>query len=351
MQTTKNSAIERLKNGSRFWQEGASLTVRVLRNPDTIRRFFYFLSRGVGRVDRVLRLKLIETHNMREIKSLLRRHEPITFVSSYARSGNTWMRYLLSDVLLQNAGYDTSTKLKVHPDAIIPDFYRSRVAARDLTVPTPGVLIKIHDSFGELTHRFWAGSQADSSFQKCRHLYLFRSPEDALVSFYQYHVREDFWLDKSVRDAKPYEVDAFCRGALPGWIDHVSGYLDAASNGVPIYFTSYEQLLNGTKEVLGDVLKWIGVPHTQAMLERAALNMQFTKLKATDARDIGHHGRSGAGSTHLQPATIDYIRENTRDLITRLNRKANFSPPAHSASKVESNESPAVMAFADSRAA
>jgi hypothetical protein len=58
------------------------------------------------------------------------------------------------------------------------------------------------------------------------------------------------------------------------------------------------------------------------MLERAVSNMQFEKLKATDARDIGNHGRSGAGSMQLSGATIEVIRASTAQLVKRMDRHA-----------------------------
>jgi hypothetical protein len=280
------------------------------------------LAEGIAPVRQVMRLKLIEAHNMREIKNLLGEGVPITFITSYPRSGNTWMRYLLSDVFLQIHGHDTDTKLAVHPDEIIADFYRSRVAERNTAVRTPGVLLKSHDSFEELQARFWGKRDRRApSFQRCRHLYLYRSPEDALVSLYHYILRENLAGDGATRRGRS-DIDAFCRQSLPGWIEHLSGYLAAAEDGVPIYFASYEQLLADPITVLGRTLQWMGVPHSGSMLKRAAMNMQFQKLKSTDARDIGNHGCSGAGSIQLKASTIEFIRASTAQLVERANRRA-----------------------------
>ncbi len=176
---------------SRLCFEGFRLGFRLLK-PETMRWIPRLITEGLGPVRHVIGLKLIEAHNMREIKNLLADDVPITFVTSFPRSGNTWMRYLLSDVFLQIHGIDTDTKLPIHPDEIIADFYRSRVALRNKAVRTPGVLLKSHDSFKELQERFWGKDcRNTSSFQRCRHLYLYRSPEDALVSLYHYVLREN----------------------------------------------------------------------------------------------------------------------------------------------------------------
>ena len=187
-QTNSRSVVERFKQGRRLCGEAVRLSVGVLRDPKMPRRFFYFLFNGLAW--KILRLKYIEIQNMRELKNLLLQNHPVTFVTSYYRSGNTWMRYLLSDVLLQKHGVRTTTKLAVHPDDIICDFGNGLVAARDTSVQTPGLLLKIHDSYLELRRRFSKGDpEVAASFKKCRYLYLFRAPEDALLSFYQMHLR------------------------------------------------------------------------------------------------------------------------------------------------------------------
>ncbi len=324
--------VEGIKQRARLYQECFRLGLRLV-NPKTMRWIPRLLAEGVGPLRRVTRLKFIEAHNMREIKNLLGQGVPITFITSFPRSGNTWMRYLLSDVFLQNHGIDTNTKLAVHPDEIIADFYCSRVALRNTAVRTPGVLLKSHDSFEQLRKRFWGNRhRTEQSFQRCRHLYLYRSPEDALVSLYHYDMRENVAGTHASGRDQP-EIDLYCREALPGWVGHLSGYLAAAESGVPIYFASYEQLLADPNKVLGEVLQWLGVPHSGSILERAALNMQFQKLKATDARDMGNNGRSGAGSIELKASTIELIRKSTSHLVERANRRpgppltpAEFSP-------------------------
>jgi len=61
------------------------------------------------------RRMFIQGFNNSELARLVRNHTPVTFVCSYARSGNTWMRYLLSDIRLQNEGLETSTNHASRP--------------------------------------------------------------------------------------------------------------------------------------------------------------------------------------------------------------------------------------------
>jgi hypothetical protein len=259
----------------------------------------------------------VQAHNAREIGRLLNDGQQVTFVSSFARSGNTWVRYLLSDILLQNHGVETATELAVHPDEMIPDFYCEMIAKRNREIPTPGLLVKTHDVFGTLLQKF-GNHVAPAPDGSCRHLYIYRTPEDSLVSFYHLQLRE-----KYVKGRNGLDIDGFCLDATDEWIAHVSSYLSASESGASIFFASYDQLLKTPETVLIDMLQWLGVRHTSAAVTRAVENMRFGKLQALEARDLQDKtpvfrmGRNGSGSSELKGATVTEIRRRTDDLLAK----------------------------------
>ena len=176
---------------SGFLQGGIGSALRLLFNTSNFRHFPRLLREGPSPL---LRLA-IQAHNTVEIMRLLREGQPLHFVSSFPRSGNTWIRYLLADVFLQNHGVPTSTELPVHPDKIVPDFYCHWIARRAAAGLPPIVMVKTHDTFRQLQERFGrvrlrpgsGASAAAAPFCACKHVYLYRSPEDALVSLFHYH--------------------------------------------------------------------------------------------------------------------------------------------------------------------
>jgi hypothetical protein len=314
--------------------ESVSPALRTLVDPQTLAQLPRLFQEGFGPVRRMI----IQSHNIREILRRLQNGERITFVTSFPRSGNTWMRFLLSDVFLQNHGIETATDLKVQPDGIIADFYCDWIARRNQDVSTPGVLVKTHDVYDILRRRFVGAGLKESraafnpaaAFQTCRHLYLFRPPEDSLVSLF--HLTADPWRHYLRRkcvnhDGAGMGIDAFCLETLHGWISHASGYLAAADEGIPIWFISYDQLREDTPAILGEILRWLGVSHSAATVGRAASNMAFTKLKAFEARTLAgrsplfRRGRDGSGRMDLKPETLLQIRERTGDLLERLRER------------------------------
>jgi hypothetical protein len=270
-------------------------------------------------------------HNSAEITRLLHRGRPLVFVASFPRSGNTWVRYLLADVFLQIRGVETTTELPVHPDRIVPDFYCNWIARRETALPSPAVFVKIHDSFGRLQERFGgvlprggvAGSGASASFRRCKHVYIYRSPEDALVSLYHF-----FAAQRQFKAQTTDGIDAFCLTWLAQWEENLGGYLRAAEEGFPVLFVPYELVLQYPAEIVGRLLHWLGVEHEGKMVERAVSNMQFSKLQALEASTrtneevfFFRRGCQGSGRSELQETTMNIIQERTAHLMEQAHAR------------------------------
>jgi hypothetical protein len=310
-----------------FWQ-GAVPAVRLLTRPSTLVQLPRLFREGFGPARRLL----IQAHNNREIARMLREQKPITFLCCFARSGNTWMRYLISDVLLQNAGVETTTKLPVDPGAIIPTYYAYLIARRNASVQLPSCLIMTHHTIPMLETRVCN----DPAIRKCRFLYLFRTPEDALVSQFHLHLREKF-----IRSNCGGDIDRFCIEFLPGWLESVSTTLDALDLGTDMHLVSYSDLLRQPDVVLGETLQWLGVSHTSEKVARAVSNMEFGKLremekgiggefrpypgrpdgaKTEDSRiPFFRRGQDGSGARELKVETLTEIRAATELLLARAN--------------------------------
>ena len=303
---------EQTTRARRSWA-GCGPTLRLFFQASNLRQLPRLLREGPRPIINLF----VQAHNTLAINRLLRENWQVNFVSSFPRSGNTWMRHLLADVFEQCHGMETSTELPVHPDKIIPDYYCHWIARRDVTIPTPGVFVKSHESFRQLQNRFGALP----TFRGSKNIYLYRSPEDALVSLFHYHDKQKHLQNKTAGG-----IDAFCREWLPLWEENIASYLAAAEEGYPVLFVPYELLLQYPVEVLSNLLRWLGARHDGAIVERAISNMQFSKLQAAETRNslseeafFFRKGCKGAGQAELQSATMDLISERTTRLIEQAN--------------------------------
>lgn len=293
-------------------RQGAAPAIRLLARPSTLAQIPRLFGEGLGPARRML----IQAHNNREMARMAREQAPVTILSSSARSGSTWMCYLLCDVLLQNQGVETTTQLPIDPDSIIVHYYAKLIARRDKSVQTPGCLIRTHNLIPQVQEQIGG----DPGVRKWRYLYLYRNPEDALVSTFHLYRREKY-LSSRFR----HDIDLFCLDFVPGWIGHVKSFLDALDEGIEVHLVSYDELLRQTTAVLSETLRWLGIPHTEASVARADSNMQFGKLKAMEAKTLDgrlpffRRGNEGSGTVELKPETLSKIRDATQHLMARAN--------------------------------
>ena len=218
----------------------------------------------------------------------------IIYLASYPRSGNTWMRYLIADIMLQQMGYQTATKLPFPAAALIPDMHLPDET--DIKLSLPVHLIKTHNEYSE---------------QQKKSLYIFRNPADSLVSFYYFHLRYPK-LKAMVSDG----VDAFCLRKIEEWCMHIISYIKAKEKmGKSIMFVSYENMHNGLSSILKSALNFINLPFDRDIVERAINNHTFKRHQTNERLGTEYlnkffrKGQCGNGEQELSENVVEIIKE------------------------------------------
>jgi hypothetical protein len=323
MTGNKSAANGHAKASSLGLLAGAfNLACRRIAQPPVLSQLPRVFSEGTAPVRRLI----AEARNHEEIRGLLGSGTDVTFISSFFRSGNTWTRFLLADILLQNRGIETSTADSGRISQIVPDIYADFVARRDVT-PNEPALVKTHEGFDTVRRCVLGrnGRPAGESNGKgtVRLLYLYRKPEDVLVSFYHFRLLQSPVVGRWVG------VESFCRSQFPAWKNHVSSYLEAADYGMEVFFMSYERLLEEPAAALGLMLRWIGIGHTAEKMDRAVANMRFENLRALEDQQSKNNGerffrngRSDTGAGELSAESTSWIRESAAPLLARAEERA-----------------------------
>jgi FkbM family methyltransferase len=229
----------------------------------------------------------------------------LTYLASYPRSGNTWMRYLIADIMLQQMGYQTDTKLPFPAAAIIPDMHLPNET--DIALSPPVHLIKTHNEYSE---------------QQEKVLYLFRNPADSLVSYYYFHLR---YPDQKAMVSDG--VDAFCLRKIEAWCRHIHSYIKATEKMEKrIMFVSYENMHNGLSSILERVLNFINLPFDNSIVERAVNNHTFKKHHANE--NIGkkffnnffRKGECGYGDKELSENVLENVYQKAMPLYRQAKK-------------------------------
>jgi len=203
------------------------------------------------------------------------------FVTSWPRSGNTWMRYMLF-----NALYPGQPGGLLEINQVIPSIYhglfRERLRALE---PNPYRLFKTHEPFRPY---FLAGKT----------VYIVRDGRDAILSFYDY---------RRHMDGLKLPFAAFVRRSLTRrfgygpWQNHVKGWL-AHRDHPNVLILTYERMLADPAAALRQTLAHFGITVADDVIEQAVgmasvdrVNHGFEELARSGGRQYSGGLGGGAG--------------------------------------------------------
>lgn len=216
------------------------------------------------------------------------------FLVSYPRSGNTWTRYLLLDVILFGR---PDLEVPSHPGSLVPDLHIQPLAN------------EAQVRFGLARRIFKSHNIRDVRGQRLA--YLFRNPVDALISYYHFHLRHE-----SLRALAAEGPDAFCLRMLPGWCEHQRLGLEAhTARPSEVHFACYEMLKKNPVDELRKFAAFFHLPATEKVLADAVAKNAFEhwkkaeqqKPQSDDATPFFRKGEVGGGRSELREETVATI--------------------------------------------
>lgn len=183
------------------------------------------------------------------------------FVASYPRSGSTWLRFLLLELLTRDdeAGFDSVNQM-------IPD------VGGQLGCPPflddGGRLIKTHEAYRR-------------DYRKA--VYLVRDVRDVVISEYEY---------ENANERISEDFDAFVMLSLKGrvngygaWRDHVASWVDSplAAEG-RLLVVKFEEMKANTEDALAGILAFLGVNRDRAAIRQAIADNNLPRMKEKEDR-------------------------------------------------------------------
>lgn len=243
------------------------------------------------------------------------RHRGLTrndvFVATYPRSGSTWLRFMLFEMLTQSdAEFDAVNR---H----IPDVGGQHNAMALL--PNQGRLIKTEQPF-----RPHYG----------RAIYIVRDARDVALSEYAYQTAQG-WISCSFNDFLKRFVSGTAN-QYASWEEHTRSWIDSPLNARgDLMIVFYPELKRNTESTLSRIAEFLNVEVPAQVIRNAIQNNTLRNMRKKEDRapQIGYDpqtksipeekrfvrmGAVGGWRERLSPAQAEYLQRNTSTMLVRL---------------------------------
>jgi hypothetical protein len=199
---------------------------------------------------------------------------PITWLASYPKSGNTWLRFLLANII---HGGMPATSLGV--SKLVHDIHQPKVPFEP--ADPEQLFIKTH--FARTDRHPRIGETA-------RAVHVVRHPRDVLLSALNYRRMEG--VIENLTDAQ-YAETFISHGGDPlwaklgygSWIQHAATW--ATNAPFPVLTIRYEDLKSDAESTLSRVLEFVELDASAGDIARAVKESSFDQLRALEIRERG----------------------------------------------------------------
>jgi len=186
------------------------------------------------------------------------------FLVSYPKSGNTWTRFLVANLLYPEKHPDFSNINELIPD---PEALSQRHL---LSMPRPRAL-KSHQYF-------------DPRYQKI--VYVVRDPRDVALSQYHFHRKRRLVEDK-------YPVERFVTRFIAGetsiygsWAENVGSWVATRYGRSGFLLLRYEDMIADTAAELAKVAAFLSVPMDSARIAHAVAQSSASKMRELESKQV-----------------------------------------------------------------
>lgn len=252
----------------------------------------------------------------------------IIWLASYPKSGNTWFRIFLHNLLWPSdeptslagigfpiascrdafddlAGIDSSDMTHDEIDLLRPRIYEQIVAEAE-RFP---IFMKNHDAYTYLPN----GEPMMSRRATVGAIYFIRNPLDVAVSFAYHSGHENFdrtiqGMGKSTNAFSPFNdrLHTQLRQKLLGWSGHVSSWVD--QQDIPVHPMPYEDMKAKPLETFTAAVRFAGLEHSEEDIEIALEKSRFESLQEMERED-GFREKAPRCSSFFRKGQVGSWRE------------------------------------------
>ncbi|MCA9015766.1 MAG: sulfotransferase domain-containing protein, partial [Planctomycetaceae bacterium] len=240
------------------------------------------------------------------------------WIASYPKSGNTWVRFLLTNLLCPDM------KSSADVEALIPDVHKTKVK--------PPV---VHGGFGFAKTHFLP-DRLPTGHQTVGAVYVCRDPLDVLASHVNYFelapgaVATMSFIDSYLSTSGP---PRWAELGIGSWEEHIRQWC-LTPQEFPVLAVSYESMQVDTHAVLRKIIEFLGIPASESAIATACQKSAADSLRQLEASEIAD-GIRGFFSSERRSKSPDFRFVNAarsdramemlpKDVIERAERRFGY---------------------------
>jgi hypothetical protein len=242
------------------------------------------------------------------------------FLASYPRSGNTWTRFLLTEILAKETASFDNVNLAI-PEMGIH-------ARAQLTLPSGGRLIKTHEPYR-------------SEYKRA--VYLVRDFRDVVLSQFS-RERELGIHSMSMDEYLPLFLDGRLSG-FGAWQEHLPSWLDGPlARTENMLIVRFEEMRRDPEPVISRIVEFLGYEPQPKVIHAAIENNSVERMRAKEnaaqnlpksTREEGRFVRKGSIAgwrAKMTERQLRWVDQKAGDVLVRLGYPLAFpEDAAHSA--------------------
>ena len=230
------------------------------------------------------------------------------FLVSYPRSGNTWVRNIIAEIIFGRSG-----KTLGEIGNYVPDVHAANVD--DMNLPHPRV-IKSHFNYTENYKRV---------------IHIVRDPRDVFISYHKY-LKQRNRYDNSLEN---FVVDV-CNGSIfPGtWSHHINSWVfnEDRINSIDnnnFLMVKYENLTDEPEKNIIKIATFLGKKLHKSRLDEIKHRTTISAMKTKERKgsfewlpgglEFINDGIYGKWKNTLPETLVDYINKNNEKVMVKLN--------------------------------
>lgn len=245
-------------------------------------------------------------------KRLIKTFDDDIWIVSYPKSGNTWVRFLVGNLV------DPSTPITwENLESRVPDFYKH--SASTLKTYSRPRLIKSHEPYHPRYRNV---------------IYIVRDPRAVIVSYY-HHLRRHSVID----DLTPISalVDRFLQGSLiqyGAWSTHVTGWMSASPRRHRLLLLRYESLSGDSEAECRRIRDFLRLDRDDGAIRACVEASSATRMRELESSPLNQQRVKTAGKRQdipfvrsasvdswrheLPSEAADRIRNALKDVMAKL---------------------------------